>query len=79
MQSKLSGFQVKTLVNSKQTLYESIFTLYESILRTSSTQLEDIIMTQQYRKSVKGYKWLYCMPTLQSQRCKAEVVEEMQD
>ena len=47
MQSKLSAFQVKTLVNSKQTLYESIFilyesifTLYESILRTSSAQVE---------------------------------------
>ena len=33
MQSKLSAFQVKTLVNYKQTLYKSIFTLYESILR----------------------------------------------
>ena len=55
MQSKLSAFQVKTVVNDKQTLYESILRnqLY-------APKLKEMIMTQQFMKGVKGYEqfWL---------------------
>ena len=55
MQSKISAFQVKTVVNDKQTLFESILRnqLYPP-------KQKEMIMTQQFMKGVIGYQqfWL---------------------